>query len=123
MTEQPFNLTPQNKANLFAKIDRLDPHVEWQVIIRKKKSKRSLDQNRRYWKLLTLFGKQLGYTADEMHDLCRFKFLRSRIEIEGEPLPLMQSSTKLTTAEMADYQDNIERWANQLGIVFNELSE
>jgi hypothetical protein len=117
-----FHLTAQNKPNCHAKIDALDPHIDWVISFRQKKSKRSGEQNSRYWKLLTEFGKHLGYSADEMHDLCRFKFLRSRIEIEGEPLPLLTSSTKLTTAEMAEYQENIERWGAGMGFIFDESS-
>lgn len=69
---------------------------------------------------MTGFGKHLGYTPDEMHDICRFKFLRNAIQIEGERLPLLKTTTKLTTAEMADYQDMIERWAAGLGFIFDE---
>ena len=55
-----------------------------------------------------------------MHDLCRFKFLRNAITIEGERLPLLRTTTKLTTAEMAEYQDAIERWAAGMGFIFEE---
>lgn len=115
-----FHLTASNKLNLIEKINRLDPTINWTVTIRQKKTKRSLEQNSRYWKLITDFGKYLGYTADELHDLCRFKFLRSKIEIEGEPLPLLKSSTKLTTAEMAEFQENIERWGASMGFIFDD---
>lgn len=115
-----FDLTAHNRAVLNANLDALDPTVIWHIEIRPKKSKRSIEQNSRYWKLITDLGKHLGYTPDEMHDICRFKFLRNAIQIEGERLPLLKTTTKLTTAEMADYQDMIERWAAQLGFVFDE---
>lgn len=115
-----FDLTAHNRAGLDAKLNALDPTVIWRVSVRPKKTKRSIEQNSRYWKLVTDFGKHLGYTPDEMHDICRFKFLRNAINIEGERLPLLKTTTKLTTAEMADYQDMIERWAAELGFVFDE---
>lgn len=115
-----FDLNAGNRSALNAKLDALDPTVVWHVSARPKKSKRSIEQNSRYWKLVTDFGKHLGYAPDEMHDICRFKFLRNAIQIEGERLPLLKTTTKLTTAEMADYQDMIERWAAGLGFVFDE---
>jgi hypothetical protein len=55
-----------------------------------------------------------------MHDIVRFKFMRNAIEIEGEKLPLLKSTTKLTTADMAELQDKIERWGHNLGYFFEE---
>jgi hypothetical protein len=115
-----FTINSSNREALIEQIKRLEPTILWECTIREKKSKRSTIQNSRYWKLVTEFGKHLGYTADEMHDICRFKFMRNVIEIEGERLPLLNSTTKLTTAQMADYQDNIERWAASLGFIFDE---
>ena len=113
-----FILHSNNLPALVKQLEKLDPTQKFDVKVRPWKSKRSTEQNSRYWKLLTEFGAHLGYTQDEMHDICRFKFLRNAIEIEGERLPLLQSTTKLTTAEMADYQDAIERWGHGLGYYF-----
>jgi hypothetical protein len=116
-----FDLNSHNRAALNARLDALDLTATiWHVTARPKKSKRSTEQNSRYWKLITDFGKHLGYAPDEMHDICRFKFLRNAIEIEGERLPLLKTTTKLTTGEMADYQNMIERWAAGMGFVFDE---
>ena len=118
-----YDLNASNRKGLDARLDQLDcTNTVWHVIVKPKKSKRSLEQNSRYWKLVTGLGKQLGYEADEMHDICRFKFLRNAIEIEGERLPLLTSTTKLTTAQMVDYQDAIERWGVSMGFVFNDTN-
>ncbi|MES2635830.1 MAG: recombination protein NinB [Pseudomonadota bacterium] len=116
-----YDLTASNRTGLNERLDRLDPTVIWHVSVKPKKSKRSSEQNSRYWKLLTDFGKHLGYGSDEMHDICRFKFLRNAIEIEGEKFPLLKTTTKLTTAQMVDYQDAIERWAASMGFVFDDV--
>lgn len=112
-----FHLSPQNLPNLVDKLKQLDPTRKWVVSWSEKKSKRSLEQNSRYHKLITELGKHLGYEHDEMHDIVRFKFLRNRIEIEGEAFPLLKSTTKLTTIEMMELQDAIERWGVSLGFV------
>lgn len=115
-----FVLTPTNRQQLIDKILSLDVTRLWNVTVVERKKKRSSEQNKRYWKLLTEFGKHLGYTPDEMHDICRFKFLRNAIEIEGERLPLLATTTKLTSAEMVEYQDMIERWGHGMGFVFDD---
>lgn len=116
-----YDLTASNRPGLNARLDALDcTNTVWHVSVKPKKSKRSGEQNSRYWKLLTDFGKHLGYGSDEMHDICRFKFLRNAIEIDGEKFPLLKTTTKLTTTEMVDYQDAIERWAASMGFVFDE---
>ena len=118
-----FTISKHNLDNFIERVRGLftdSENVLYLANIIERKSKRSNDQNSRYWKLLTELGRHIGYTSDEMHDILRFKFLRSKIEIEGEPLPLLKSTTKLTMAEMAEYQNNIERWGNDMGFYFEE---
>ena len=121
METREFVISEDNKPFAKAKIDQLDCTVtRWVMTIRERKSKRSIEQNSRYWKLLTEFGKHLGYTPDEVHDIARFKFLCNAIEIEGERLPLLKTTTKLSTGDMAEYQTAIEQWAASLGFYFYE---
>ena len=117
---RPFVITPQNKPHAIAHIERLDPTKQWEMIIRERKSKRSLEQNERYWELMTGLGDYLGYTKDEMHEMCRFKFLRTKVVVEGEALPIMKSTTKLNVKAMTEYMEAIERWAATLGYIFGE---
>jgi hypothetical protein len=49
-----------------------------------------------------------------------YKFLRSQITVNGEAIESILSTTKLTTAEMADYQNKIELWAGSIGFAFND---
>jgi hypothetical protein len=113
-----FHITPSNRDNLFSKIIALDPHKQWVCNITEKKTKRSLDQNSRYWKLLTDFGRYLGYEAEEMHELARYKFLFDEIEVNGEWMPRLKSTTKLNTQDFTEYMDAIDRWAVSLGFVW-----
>ena len=117
-----FHLTAQNLPFLVAKLERLDPHKQWVVSVRERKSKRSQEQNERYWQFLTDFGRHLGYTKDEMHDVCRYKFLRNRVIVGDEEVPLLSSTTKLSTADMGEYMEAIERWAASLGFVWQEAA-
>ena len=113
-----FIIYGDNKKQFIQKVDELDPTMRWQATIVEYKSKRSDIQNNRYWALMTEFGNFLGYSKDDLHDICRYKFLRNFIEIEGEQLPLLKTTTKLTTAEMANFQNEIERWGHEMGFYF-----
>jgi len=111
-----FTLNATNREQLFARIIALDPTRLWQVSIAERKSKRSSEQNRRLWGLIYKdFGKHLGLDVDEVHQLCGYKFLRYQKEVNGKTEEFIKSTTKLDVSEMAEYQDNIERWAAGLG--------
>lgn len=108
----------KNYASLFKQIEQLDPTVKHVCEIKPYKSKRSIEQNARYWALITGLGKHIGYTPDETHDILRFKFLRNAIEVNGERLPLLRTTTKLSTAEFTDYMDAVERFGHEIGYFF-----
>jgi len=115
-----FHITPTNLHHLVAKLHRLDPHTDWVCDVTEKKTKRSHEQNSRYWSLLTDFGRYLGYESEELHEVCRYKFLREYAEVGGERVEKLKSTTKLTTAEFTEYMDAIDRWAVSLGFVWQE---
>jgi hypothetical protein len=84
-----------------------------ELIIRKQKSKRSLNQNSAYWGIVIemlseceTFG---GYTKDEIHDALREKFLGVRNPDTG--LIKIRSTTDLNTVEFNEYYAAIQRWA------------
>ena len=57
-------------------------------------------QNNYYWKVVVkVFGDELGYTREEMHEV-----LKNEFKIE--------STSKLTKDEFRDYIDRIIRWAS-----------
>ncbi len=107
-----------NYAFLIKRLDALDPTVKWQISARPYKSKRSNAQNSRYWAFLTAFGDHLGYTRDEMHDLCKYKFLSVVVGINNEFLTKLKSTPKTNTKEFAEYCEACERWAASLGFVW-----
>jgi hypothetical protein len=110
-----WNLTKDNLANLTTKLRSLDWTKHWRVTVVEAKANRSLEQNLRLWELYTSIGNHLGIEKDKIHDLMGYKFLRYQTEIAGMPVELVKSSTKLTTAEMGEYQHQVEIWAQTLG--------
>ena len=113
-----WSLNQQNLNNLLEKIKALDFTKRWRVNIVEEKTVRSLEQNERLW---ALYGSVANYTGEDpttIHQLMGYKFLRYQTEIAGNAVELVRSTTKLDSKQMADYQENIERWASQLGWSF-----
>jgi hypothetical protein len=114
-----FSISQSNLPYLFAKISDLDLSLGYVVTAKIKKSTRSTDQNSRLWKLYTALGQHVGHSPDEVHQLCGFKFLRELKTINGLSVEIIKSTTKLNTADMATYQEQIEQWSSQIGFFFD----
>jgi hypothetical protein len=113
---RPWNLTKQNLPFLIEKIKSLDFSHRWKVIVYQESDKRSNEQNERLWGYLyTSIGNHFGYRPDEIHEMCKYKFLKREIVIEDEVIPVVKSTSKLTVQEFTDYMRNIETWAAQHG--------
>jgi hypothetical protein len=91
-----------------------------EIKIQKLKSIRSHQQNRLWWLYMTILSNDTGYTKDEIHEICKFKFLkRSKVvEKTGEVLEYIESTAKLNKSEFADMVSELIRWsAESLDIV------
>ena len=120
MEVKSFNISKSNLPYLFEKIKALDLSLGYVANVTLKSHGRSTEQNSRLWKLYSALGDYIGETPDKVHELCGFKFLRSQSVVNGETIEVIKSTTKLSTAEMAKFQNNIEVWASTIGFVFNE---
>lgn len=83
------------------------------------KHTRTSSQNKYYWKAIVgLVGDTLGYDKDEMHEIFSSKFLKRTIEINGERMIIIKSTTSLSTEEMSEYIEKCKRFASvELGII------
>ena len=120
MEIKSFNISTSNLPYLFEKIKALDLSLGYVCNVTIKSHGRSADQNSRLWKLYSALGDYIGESPDNIHQLMGYKFLRSQITVNGEAIESILSTTKLTTAEMADYQNKIELWAGSIGFAFND---
>jgi len=91
-----------------------------EVRIQKLKSTRSHQQNRYWWVLMGILGNELGYTKDEIHEICKYKFLKKEMAIEktGEVFEYLGSTATLGKMEFVELTDLLIRWASEsFGIV------
>ena len=90
------------------------------------KSSRSLEQNARYWSLLTEISEQLKpdgnkYSPETWHEYMKARFIgKDVVIVDGEPLLIAKTSTKLKVAEFGDYMTQVEAWGVEHGVRFTE---
>lgn len=79
--------------------------------------RRSRSQNALYRVWCRYIGDKVGRDEDDVHDLLRYRFLgHEPLEIAGEVIPRLVSTTTLTREEMSAYMLKVEVWAEDLGI-------
>ena len=104
-----------NPTSFAQECDRLrDKPIE--VTIRKRRTQRTLKQNRAYFGLIIgEIAEHCGYTKDEAHEALAWKFLR-----QGEPdamLPKRRSTSDLSTKEFEEYTAQVKQFAaEELGL-------
>jgi len=101
--------------NARKQIGELDLSKAWEIEIKPFAFNRSVEQNKRYWKLITELGDYLGYDEGEMHELCKYKFLSYKQDMLGDEMVVVPSSSKLTIKEFVEYLSKVERFASELG--------
>lgn len=88
-----------------------------EVTIKPYRKNRSNAQNRLMWMWYGTLSDDLGYSTDELHELCKARFLGvEERQILGESVFMARSTTKITTIEFTDYLNKIEALAIELGI-------
>lgn len=102
---------------------------EYDLILKEKKSQRSLNQNSYYWGVpVKLISDHTGHTPNEVHELLKSMFLKKYLDVdtkEGQQtFSIVRSTVSLNTKEMEEYLANIRMWASMdLGVVIPEPNE
>lgn len=123
MQSVAYRLTKDNKRPLMTTIYNnlgvwLESNAELEVCIRPYNSKRSIEQNRRLWKIYGELADKAWvngrrYSAETWHEYCKGYFLGFELKAmpDGSELKTPISTTTLNTAEMTDYQSRLQAWA------------
>lgn len=115
-------------ASLSAAIQKLSGiplNKPWVLTVEEMQSTRSIEQNRRYWAVLTDIADQLPdetgkfYSPETWHEWAKAKFLgKDTIIIDGEPTLVQRTTTKLKVLDFVEYCTQIEVWAIDHGVNF-----
>ena len=77
------------------------------------KDYRTNAQNKLWWKYMQIMGSDLGYSKDEMHDICKLKFLKRERFEDGIKVEYLKSTAQLTKKEFKKLVDDVIIWAAQ----------
>lgn len=102
-----------NKPKSFAKeLSYFFQKGEIEFRVRKKRARRSIQQNRLYHSYCTLIGEHTGYTKDEMDSIIGFKFrlVQDVDEETGEITEYIRSTRKMNRLQMTDHIEEIKEW-------------
>lgn len=90
--------------------------ITYVITVEEMKSRRSLEQNARYWALLTAISQQapaymggVWHSPEVWHAYCASRFLGMESGPWGHGVP--KSTSKLKVGEFCDYMTQVEAWA------------
>lgn len=85
------------------------------LIVRRHKRQRSLDQNAYWWAVpIAILAEHCGYEPEQMHYALLGEWRGYIDGLHGQPIPRCASSSKLTTAEFTELIEWVQRWAAQV---------
>jgi len=103
-----------NMPTLYKEFQRLDGR-QVTLTITKRVPRRSLPQNSYLWGIVyKVIADYSGYSQEEVHDSMRSMFLTDR---SGD-MPIIKSTTELSTEEFAAYVESIQRWAAEFAQLY-----
>ncbi|MFA5080282.1 MAG: recombination protein NinB [Candidatus Paceibacterota bacterium] len=114
-----------NRQKLINYLKSLPENIELELVIKKKTSQRSLEQNAWYWGIaLKTILKEVGYSPKEMHEILKAEFLTSFWEFQGKAYTIVRSTTDLNTTEFSEYMGNVQRFASmEMGVYIPSPNE
>lgn len=92
---------------------------EYTLTLKRKRNRRSLNQNNLYWEWISIIGNELGYEKEEIHCTLKAMFLVDR----SKKIPIIRSSANLNSFEFSQYMEQIDRWCAEQGILLPLPSE
>ena len=112
VVDKKLKLQDQVKESIARWITTFKNGTHLDIIIRKHKTKRTLEQNAYYWSVVVpILADEFGHdNAEDMHEDLKREFnpVPSKLDPSKK---IGGSTTKLSTVEFADYVDRICRWA------------
>lgn len=120
-----FTLTNSNvQQNCINHLLHVHLDGKTEVVFREHKSQRSLNQNALLWKWYTIIGNEIGYDAEDLHEMMKAKIFGTKKlktkTLDGKPVTLTVpngTTTKLDTKQMSEFIEAVEMLAGELGIV------
>lgn len=114
-------------AGTRALLEFIESHQDKKLVFEVKEygRKRSVEQNNRYWAILTDIAEQVKpdreYSPETWHEYFKAKFIgKDTMIIDGEPVLVQKTTTNLRVLEFGDYMTQVEAWAVDHNVRFYE---
>ena len=115
-------LTLKNKQIFQQELAALSGDVV--VTVAEGRGKRSDGQNRWLWGVAyKILADHTGYTEEEIHEICKYKFNRKEFHLGDESYELGGSTRQMSTTEFMDYKTSIQQFGATLGCVIPDPNE
>ena len=101
-----------NEAKFLNEVKKLHEGARVVISINEAEDVRSNQQNRLWWKWMTIIGQELGNNSQEIHDILKYKFLLKEETIEGERHQYIKSTSTLTKDEFSKLAQDVFYWSN-----------
>jgi hypothetical protein len=100
-------------------IRALAPDTRWRIAVSEHRSQRTTEQNKLLWAIYTEMAENTGYTASELHEAMKRKFLVPRlVKVGKDEIQVPGSSRELDTKEFSQFVERVAQFASEeLGIV------
>ncbi len=109
-----------DKTKVLDYVNKLPDNKKFTVEIKRKREKRSIDQNRLYWLWLNCIMDETGEHKDNLHEYFKQHYLgiSEHMVFDKYQVIIARSTTGLDTKEMTDYLNRIQQFAGtELGII------
>lgn len=124
MNAQTFVIdSPRKRDRVASLIGKLPEDQVWDITVKPYEPKRSNDANRRLWALHNLAAQHTGHSADELHELMKWKFLpHVQITVGKETQEVPARSSKLTVKRFREFMDQVEAfYISELGVFLGDM--
>lgn len=106
-----------NNARYFKGMVSLFADTNVKIIVEKIKDIRSNRQNRYYWGVvLYLIGQHTGYLPEDLHEIFKSKFLKTKRLWRGGEITTLRSTAELETDEFTEYIEQVREEGADMGI-------
>lgn len=108
---------PDEFKQYLSKLSYKTVNTRIELTIKRVKKYRSVQQNSYYWVCLNFIANEVGYEgADEVNGL--HEYFKSQFLVDySKQIPIIKSTTELSTMEFMDYMTKIGRKVEEMGIV------
>jgi hypothetical protein len=89
------------------------PNGQWDIEVRRRRAKRSNEQNALLWAVYTAIASATGHTPEEIHEACKAMFLPPEVlKLGKREVTVSGSTAQRNVEEFSEYVTQVMAWAS-----------